>query len=314
MYRNPVGLGLAVLLLLGISGCGGTWERDSGGRPGLISAAAPVEPQDADLNIGGWIDPLLIRSVERRTRDAFGILEEIRLAQADGPGHGRINTERLIGTVYSPQTFARFHSIEYFNAYVAAILKDEGYVRHDTPRRIANVYSSETIGFKTVATTSGMKCFVALAGYRFWRGATNSVDTLMRLFYCRPAADFSDFETLVSSVSITRPGDAREVRSKLRDIRPLAVEWSGYDKPVAGNIELEQTRGGGTVRLTLPNNEGQCSGSYRLEPGRGGTWEVSCTNGLTASGTLRDHGAGRGSSGEGIDSKGRSIKYTLGAI
>ncbi len=76
---------------------------------------------------------------------------------------------------------------------------------------------------------------------------------------------------------------------------------------------MEQAGRSGTIRFTLPNNEGTCGGHYSIEANGRGTWQIRCINGLTASGTLQAHGADRGSSGEGTDSKGRSIKYTLGA-
>lgn len=96
------------------------------------------------------------------------------------------------------------------------------------------------------------------------------------------------------------------------DTRPIAVQWSGFTAPVAGVIELTQARGGGSVRMTLPNNEGSCTGTYALANASTGSWLLSCTNGLTADGTMQTHGAGRGSTGTGKDSLGRTVQFTIG--
>ncbi|MBT6096238.1 MAG: hypothetical protein HOH04_15235 [Rhodospirillaceae bacterium] len=43
-----------------------------------------------------------------------------------------------------------------------------------------------------------------------------------------------------------------------------------------------------------------------------GTWTLSCTNDMAASGTLKAYGSGKGSSGVGKDTKGNTVTYTLG--
>lgn len=290
-----------------------------------MSESAAVKPEDADLNVGAWIEPNLIVSIQRRIRDNVGVNEDIRLVQPNGTGRGQISSQRIVGAFFNQRTLDDFSSAARFDKELEAALRTVGYVRHEPLRPVTNSRSSMTVGFQTVATVATGKCFMAKVGYRFgkptiYSNDNNNPDTLLHVRYCQQADEFPDLEALVSRVAIADSGDVAAIRRRMaelpsagRDERPIAVEWSGYDKPIAGMIELQQARGGGTVRMTLPNNDGQCSGSYRLEPGRGGTWEISCTNGLTASGTLRDHGAGRGSSGEGTDSKGRSIKYTLGA-
>jgi hypothetical protein len=96
-----------------------------------------------------------------------------------------------------------------------------------------------------------------------------------------------------------------------RELRALAVQWEQYSHPVAGTIELVQGGRSGAVRLTLPNSEGNCEGTYALVNGPRGTWNLACSNGLTAQGTMEAHGAARGSTGVGTDSQGRAIRFTL---
>ena len=95
--------------------------------------------------------------------------------------------------------------------------------------------------------------------------------------------------------------------------RPIAVEWEGYRKLIAGKIELDEQKGGGTISMLLPDNDGSCTGSYKYDSKRSGSWAMACTNGMAASGTFESHGKGKGSSGEGTDTKGRKVRYTLGA-
>ena len=98
--------------------------------------------------------------------------------------------------------------------------------------------------------------------------------------------------------------------------RPFAVQWTGIRELIAGEISIwRERRNGkrrGKIRLTMPKAGGNCDGSYELIDGPKGTWQISCDNGLTATGTLVAYGAGKGSGGEGTDNLGRVIKFTVG--
>ena len=39
--------------------------------------------------------------------------------------------------------------------------------------------------------------------------------------------------------------------------------------------------------MPLPNNDGTCEGSYSLQQGGKGTWQIACTNDMGAAGTLK---------------------------
>lgn len=93
-------------------------------------------------------------------------------------------------------------------------------------------------------------------------------------------------------------------------LRAFAVEWDGFDKPVSGLLRLGQ----GTVQtlsMTLPEGTGQCTGTFEAREELRGVWFIRCENGLTASGSYLAHGAGKGSSGEGLDSEGRRVAFTI---
>lgn len=94
--------------------------------------------------------------------------------------------------------------------------------------------------------------------------------------------------------------------------RPIALQWDGYSNLIAGTVNLNQGKDGGSVALTLPNNDGNCAGKYSMFDRTNGVWSLKCTNGMAASGTLTAYGTGKGSSGKGRDKNGNSVSYTLG--
>ncbi len=67
-----------------------------------------------------------------------------------------------------------------------------------------------------------------------------------------------------------------------------------------------------SISITLPNNEGRCKGRYKFLGESKGTWSIACTNGKAASGFMTGFGSGKGSTGEGQDSNGRSVRFTVG--
>ncbi len=95
--------------------------------------------------------------------------------------------------------------------------------------------------------------------------------------------------------------------------RPIAVEWDGYTSLFAGYIEFPDTGRDGRISATLPDNEGTCSGTYHYDADRHGTWSITCTNGLAASGDVQSYGKGQGASGEGVDARGNKVRFTIGA-
>lgn len=98
--------------------------------------------------------------------------------------------------------------------------------------------------------------------------------------------------------------------SKYYDERTLSAEWEGYAQPVKGVVILYPVRHRGSVLVELPGDEGTCSGDF-VESGEGGTWSISCPNGVDASGAYKDAGKGKGATGTGTDTRGRKIRFTV---
>lgn len=94
--------------------------------------------------------------------------------------------------------------------------------------------------------------------------------------------------------------------------RSIAVKWEGYTDLFSGVIVEKPNQKGGDISVLLPNNEGKCTGGYEMKDRARGIWNVTCTNGLEASGEFIAFGKGQGSKGHGVDAQGRSVTYTIG--
>lgn len=92
--------------------------------------------------------------------------------------------------------------------------------------------------------------------------------------------------------------------------RALALKWDGVSDLLAGKIYFKRGESAGQLSVDLPGGEEKCAGSYSLGSEQG-TWAVACPDGVTASGTYKGFGSGKGSAGEGTDSKGRNIRFTV---
>ena len=92
--------------------------------------------------------------------------------------------------------------------------------------------------------------------------------------------------------------------------RSLALSWQGYSDLIAGTIKFDEADYKGTLKLSLPNNDGTCDGSYSLLSNGKGTWQISCTNNMAASGTLKRIEDG-GVTGKGKDLNGKNVKFTV---
>lgn len=108
------------------------------------------------------------------------------------------------------------------------------------------------------------------------------------------------------STALITPAD----KSNL-DIRAITVTWEGYKDNFAGTIREIGDGSTGAVAIVLPNNEGECAGDYAATSRTEGKWNVRCSNGMTAQGTFRSLGAGKGSIGKGVDKDSRAVTYTI---
>ena len=97
---------------------------------------------------------------------------------------------------------------------------------------------------------------------------------------------------------------------ELKGERSIALSWEGYEDLIAGTIKFDETDYKGTLELPLPNNDGSCDGTYSLQKGGKGTWQIACTNNMGAAGTLKWVKDG-GVTGIGRDHNDKKVKFTV---
>ena len=97
---------------------------------------------------------------------------------------------------------------------------------------------------------------------------------------------------------------------ELKGERSIALSWEGYEDLIAGTVEFDEADYKGTLNLALPNNDGTCDGTYSLQKGGKGTWQIACTNNLGAAGTLKWLKDG-GVTGTGRDHNDKKVKFTV---
>ena len=60
----------------------------------------------------------------------------------------------------------------------------------------------------------------------------------------------------------------------------------------------------------MPNNDGTCDGTYSLQEGGKGTWQIACSNNMGAAGTLKWI-KNSGVTGTGRDHNDKKVKFTV---
>lgn len=117
------------------------------------------------------------------------------------------------------------------------------------------------------------------------------------------------------SVQATPSQPASQSRTQVTTSKeglPIALRWEGFTGLILGTVELDPSRDKGLLKAVLPRGDGLCSGTYEMASQQKGLWAISCTNGLSATGTLEAFGVGRGASGSGIDAKGNRVELSFG--
>ena len=97
---------------------------------------------------------------------------------------------------------------------------------------------------------------------------------------------------------------------ELKGERSIALSWDGYEDLIAGTVEFDETDYKGTLNIPLPNNDGTCDGTYSLQEGGKGTWQIACSNNMGAAGTLKWVKDG-GVTGTGRDHNDKKVKFTV---
>jgi hypothetical protein len=97
---------------------------------------------------------------------------------------------------------------------------------------------------------------------------------------------------------------------ELKGERSIALSWDGYEDLIAGTVKFDEADYKGTLSIPLPNNDGTCDGTYSLQEGGKGTWQIACSNNMGAAGTLKWTKNG-GVTGSGRDHNDKKVKFTV---
>ncbi len=118
--------------------------------------------------------------------------------------------------------------------------------------------------------------------------------------------------SISSTTTTSKKVEKKKVVKKyeLKGERSIALSWDGYKNLIAGTIQFDEVDYKGTLNLPLPNNDGVCDGSYSLQEGGKGTWQIACTNNMGAAGTLKWTKDG-GVTGSGRDHNDKKVKFTV---
>ena len=115
-----------------------------------------------------------------------------------------------------------------------------------------------------------------------------------------------------STPKTTTPKITKKVVKKYSESgeRSIALSWDGYEDLIAGTVEFDEANYKGNLNLPLPNNDGICDGTYSLQEGGKGTWQITCTNNMGAAGTLK-WGKDSGVTGSGRDYNNKKVRFTV---
>ena len=97
---------------------------------------------------------------------------------------------------------------------------------------------------------------------------------------------------------------------ELKGERSIALSWEGYQDLIAGTVKYDEKDYRGTLNIPLPNNDGTCDGTYSLQEGGKGTWQIACSNNMGAAGMLKWIKNG-GVTGVGRDYNDKKVKFTV---
>ena len=130
--------------------------------------------------------------------------------------------------------------------------------------------------------------------------------------------DEKEFE-LERVIKVAKKQDKKIIKKKIIEINPKLIEgersfamsWQDYDDLILGRIRFKEQNPIGMMEFSLPNNDGNCIGTYVLSKVRG-TWSIYCqVRDLNASGYLVLNNKDGSISGNGQDNKGKKIKFKV---
>ena len=122
----------------------------------------------------------------------------------------------------------------------------------------------------------------------------------------------SSSTSTTTTPKITKKKETKKVVKKyeVKGERSIAVSWDGYEDLIAGTVKFNEANYKGTLNIPLANNDGTCDGTYSLQEGGKGTWQIACTNDMGAAGTLKWTENG-GVTGTGRDLNDKKVKFTV---
>jgi hypothetical protein len=124
----------------------------------------------------------------------------------------------------------------------------------------------------------------------------------------------ADMDVAVSRPSLTQTEEQHLARRSNCAFRSVAFEWEGHPDLFAVTMELCQEKNAGAFSFKRTDNAARCNGTYDYGSGGTGFWKLTCTDGATASGVFSAGGQGKGSTGIGVDSEGRRVRYTIAPV
>lgn len=96
--------------------------------------------------------------------------------------------------------------------------------------------------------------------------------------------------------------------------RSFAMSWNGYDDLILGKIKFIEKDLVGKLEFLLPNDDGDCIGTYVLSKTKG-TWSFYCEKrNVNASGFLEWNSLDGSVKGDGKDNKGNKLKFKVASI
>jgi len=143
-----------------------------------------------------------------------------------------------------------------------------------------------------------------------WKNGINPGKGKISLINSRQS--FNELKAKLTELGFVGENTVKKITKKyeLKGERSIALSWDGYESLIAGTINFDETNYKGKINLPLPNNDGICEGTYSLQEGGKGTWQIACTNNMGAAGTLKWKKEG-GVNGTGRDHNDKKVKFTV---
>ena len=142
-------------------------------------------------------------------------------------------------------------------------------------------------------------------------GYYNGDITLLRGYQTEVLTPSKSSSNIVTK-KVEKKKESKKITKKyeLKGERSIALSWDGYEDLIAGTVEFDEADYKGTLNIPLPNNDGTCDGTYSLQEGGKGTWQIACSNNMGAAGTLKWTENG-GVTGKGRDHNDKKVKFTV---